>query len=84
MNPLPLIVTVVPTDPEVGVSVIVAEITVNCAVAESPKGVPVATTVYTPAAAVFLTLKEPDKEPPEESVQVAAVTMDDGTLETQA
>jgi hypothetical protein len=67
-----------------GVSEIVAEVTVNCAEAESPDGVPVTTTVYTPAMAALLTLKEPDTEPLAENVHVAAVKMDDGILETQA
>ena len=56
----------------------------NCAEAESPVGLPVTRTVYTPAAAVFLTLNEPDTEPLAEKVHVAAVTMEDGTLETHA
>ena len=83
MNPLPLIVTTVLTGPEVGLSEIVGEITVNCAEAESPVGLPVTSTVYTPAATVFLTLNEPDTEPLAEKVHVAAVTIEDGTLETQ-
>jgi hypothetical protein len=74
----------VPTGPKVGLSEIVAEVTVNFAVAESPDGVPVTTTVYTPGAAVPLTLKEPDTEPLAENVHVAAVAIDDGILETQA
>jgi hypothetical protein len=67
----------------VGLSEIIAEVTVNCAVAESPDGAPVTTTVYTPATAALLTLKEPDTEPLAENVHVAAVTIDDGMLETQ-
>jgi len=57
---------------------------VNIAAAESRVGLPVTTTVYTPATAVFLTLNEPDNEPLAENVHVTAVAIDDGVLDTQA
>jgi len=84
LNPLPVTDTTVPPGPKLGLSEIAAAVTVNCAEAASPVGLPVTLIVYTPGAAVFFTLNEPDTEPLAEKVQVAAVTIDDGVLETQA
>jgi len=83
LNPLPVTATTVLTGPKLGLSEIVAAVTVNCAEAESAVGVPVTFTVYTPGTAVFFTLNEPDTEPLAVNVQVAAVTIDDGILVTQ-
>jgi hypothetical protein len=54
LKPLPVIVTKVPTEPELGLSVIVATeaptVTVKVASAESEPGLPVAVIVYGPDA----------------------------------
>ena len=84
MNPLPLIVTGVPTGPEVGLSEIeaVVDVTVNEFEAESV-ALPVTVTLYAPDADPTATWNDPDTEPLAEKVHVAAVTIDDGVLVTQ-
>jgi hypothetical protein len=75
LKPLPVIVTTVPTEPELGLSVIVATlaptVTVKVASAESKPGLPVAVIRYGPDA-TLATANVACSIPPE-TVQVVAV-----------
>jgi hypothetical protein len=76
LKPLPVIVTKVPTEPELGLSVIVAteapRVTVKVASAESGPGIPIAVIVYAPDA-TLATANVALSIPPLEIVQVVVV-----------
>ena len=76
LNPPPLIVTPVPTGPELGLRMIEGEevVTRKVAVAESPV-LPVTLIVWTPCAALLETVKAAEVKPPlEEIVHEESVT----------